>query len=797
MTKKPDGGSVQSTPGAGFRVAASSGIAVPARMQILEFLRVTNQPCSLEKICSHFGLQQPEGIRALSGRLERMKKNGYVLVDRKTRYGLPEKMDIVAGRVIGHARGFGFVIPDMGGEDLYLHHNQMRKVLHGDRVLAKTRAIDSRGRKEGVVVEVLVDKHREIVGHFHVESAIGFVEPDDVRFARDISIPKNKFNGAKSGDIVVVRISKHPVEHQHAVGEVIDVLGQDLAPGMETEIALRKHDIPHRWPVEVEQQLKSMGDLLHNVRPHKNRIDIRELPLVTIDGVDARDFDDAVYCEKAGSGWRLIVAIADVSHYVRPDSALDREAYNRGNSVYFPNRVVPMLPESLSNGICSLKPDEDRYCMVCDMQVNKPGEVKDFRFYPGLMRSKARLTYELVNAIVSEKDKNQRDSWRSIAGHLDHLYELSLCFRQRREIRGAVEFEFPEPYIQFDDQKRIRRISARQRNEAHRLIEECMLAANVCAAEFLRTHKGYDAIYRNHAGPDADALVDLRKFLSGLGLNLGGGNNPQARDYSKLVASVSSRTDIAGVVQSVLLRSLNQAVYSAEQLGHFALAYPVYSHFTSPIRRYCDLVVHRQVRQILDGGESREFAPSGIGTGQIGEHCSFTERRAEDAVRDVIAWLKAEFMQQKVGEEFNGLISGVREFGIFVQLSEIFVEGLVHVTALGNDYYHFDPARFQLQGERSNQRFRLGDKVRVRVVRVDMDEAKIDFELVSEAAVADKAKNTGGELSDTCSGKKSENYKNKTTKKPGRDAKSGKSTVKSKIRKGMKKKNLQGKSPGW
>ncbi len=740
----------QNSTKSGYRSTASGGVPVASRLQILEYLSHRNQPATLQSICEHFDILSQEEVNALSGRLNRMSKNGYLLIDRKKRYGLPEKMDIVTGRVVGHAKGFGFVIPDQGpdqGGDLYLHHNQMRKVLHGDRVLAKTKRIDSRGRKEGVIVEVLIEQDREIVGHFHLQGGIGFVEPDDPRFARDISIPDNRFNGAKNGDIVVARIRKHPIEHQHTVGEIIEVVGRDLAPGMETEIALRKHEIPHSWPRAVDEQLDAMSDLFKDnvseASPESNRKDIRDLPLVTIDGIDARDFDDAVYCEPLTSGrrlagWRLVVAIADVSHYVKVGSALDSEAYARGNSVYFPNRVVPMLPENLSNGICSLKSDEDRYCLVCDMQIADNGAVRHFQFYPGLMRSQARLTYERVNAIVVEKDRDQRQAWASVTPSLDHLYQMSLCLRKKRDIRGAVEFEFPEPYIEFDDKKRISRISVRQRNDAHRLIEECMLAANVCAAEFLQTHEGKNAIYRNHEGPEIDALNNLRKFLGGLGLTLEGGDQPETRDYSRLVASVAHRGDIAGVVQAVLLRSLSQAVYSTDQIGHFALAFPIYCHFTSPIRRYCDLVVHRQINQILsrvlNKGKARKIGPAGISMSQIGEHCSFAERRADDATRDVISWLKAEFMQEKVGQEFEGIISGVKEFGIFVQLNEIFVDGLVHVTGLGNDYYHFDPARYQLMGERSGQRFRLGDQVRVRVARVNLDEAKIDFDLISHAA---------------------------------------------------------------
>ena len=630
------------------------------------------------------------------------------------------------GTVVGHANGFGFFKPDEGGENLYLHNRQMRKLLHGDRIRA--RKIDYQGREEASVVEVLQKTGREIVGHFFKEGGIGIFQPDDPRFARDITVARGKFNGAADGDVVVVRITRHPIEHRHAAGEVIEVIGGDMTPGMETEIAIREHEIPHVWSEETIMEVEVLGDSLKSVEHGPGRVDLRSLPLITIDGEDARDFDDAVYCESTDPGFRLIVAIADVSHYVRADSALDREAWLRGTSVYFPNRVIPMLPEVLSNGICSLNPYEDRFCMVCDLNISAGGEITDYRFYPATMRSQARLTYDVVNAIVSDKDPAMREQWKEIAPHLDRLYQLYRVLRSRRE---SIDFTIPEPFIEFDDEQRIRRITARLQNDAHRLIEECMLAANVCAARYLQHHYQSDSIYRNHAGPDMQGLADLKRFLAGLGLTLTGGDEPQARDYDALVESIAGRDDIVGVVQSALLRSLGQAVYSTEQSGHFALSFPVYTHFTSPIRRYADLVVHRRIRQALSGSGNGVVAPDGVSFEQIGEQCSLTERRADSASYDVIAWLKAEFMMERVGEQFDGTISGVREFGVFVQLEQFFVDGMIHVSALGDDYYHFDPARFQLQGERSGQRFRLGDKVRVQIIRVDMDQAKIDFDLVS------------------------------------------------------------------
>ncbi len=713
-----------------FRPADDSGIPVPSRHQIIVYLTQMARPVGFERLCRHFGLDGAEACRAVGARVERLRQHGVVIVDRKGRLALPDRMGAFTGRVIGHPNGYGFVRPDAGGDDHYLHHRQMRKVLHGDRVVAKLKSVDSRGRKEGVIIEVMVDPDREIVGHFHVEEGVGFVEPDDSRFAREIVIPAEKFGNASAGDIVVVKITRHPIQHQHAVGSIFQILGSELAPGMETEIAIRKHEIPVDWPGAVEVQLGKERRRLGTVEMDRSRTDLRHLPLLTIDGADARDFDDAVFCERSGrTGWRLVVAIADVSHYVQVNTPLDHEALARGNSVYFPARVVPMLPEVLSNGICSLNPDEDRCCMVCDMQISHDGEIRDFDFYPGLMRSRARLTYEEVARIVSGRERTLRGQWSHVTADLDNLLRLYEVLDAQREHRGTIKFEFPEPLIHFDERQRIGRISVRERNIAHRMIEEFMLAANICAGELLREHFGDEGIYRNHEGPDSLALDDLRTFLKGIGLHVPGGDSPDAADFDSVLQQATRRPAILGVVQTVLLRSLSQAVYASEPAGHFALSYPVYTHFTSPIRRYPDLVVHRLIRNIVSGGR-KPVVPGEKSVREVAEHCSFTERRADDAVRDVVSWLKAEFMQDRIGEEFDGVISGVKEFGIFVQLDQIFVDGLVHVTALGSDYFHHDPLRFELAGERSGRRFRLGDRLRVRVARVDLDLARVDFELV-------------------------------------------------------------------
>ncbi|MEE9447395.1 MAG: ribonuclease R [Arenicellales bacterium] len=720
----------------GFRkVNDDSGISVPSRSLTVTYLMDSARPVSFDEICAHFGLKKKDEKAAYYDRLDRMVGRAMLHQDRKKRYSLPSKMNLVVGTVLGHAKGFGFVVPDDGSEDLYLHPNQMRRVLHNDKVLAVTSRIDSRGRKEGKIVEAVVDLDREILGHYFEEGGVHFVDADDARYGREIVINADKTAGATSGDVVALKITQHPIEHGHVVGEIFEVLGKHMEPGMETDIAIRKYELPHRWNKEIDAQLQEMKGVLSKVNyateTDPARKDIRSLPLVTIDGADARDFDDAVYAETTANGWRLIVAIADVSYYVQPNSALDEEAYSRGTSVYFPNRVIPMLPEALSNGICSLNPDEDRNCMVCDMQFALDGELTSYTFYPAVMFSHGRLTYDEMAEIVVDKDAKLRKKRGDLCADLDNLYEFYKALVAQRKKRRTIDFDFPEPLFTFNDQQKIEKVSRRERNDAHRIIEECMLAANVCAAKFIESKSKKGGIYRVHEGPDEERLTDLRAFLSGFGLKLGGGDEPTAEHYADVLDALDDQPDLAPLIQIVLLRSLKQAVYSADPVGHFALNYDQYTHFTSPIRRYTDLVVHRLIRQIV-GAEGSDFiGPKGESLPAIGEHASSTARRADEASRDVSQWLKAEFMQAYIGDEFDGRISGVQEFGIFVELQEFFVDGLVHVTMLGNDYFQYDPKHFLMTGERTGLKFRLGDPVRVKVLRADIDTGKIDFELIS------------------------------------------------------------------
>ncbi|MBI5612797.1 MAG: ribonuclease R [Gammaproteobacteria bacterium] len=717
------------------REAAKYAFPVPSREAVLAHLAQRGEPMSLKRLAAELGVDGERDLDSFARRLRAMERDGQLLKNRRGRYGLIEKMDMVRGHVIGHPDGFGFLEPDEGGEDLFLSPREMRQVLHGDRVVARVAGLDARGRKEGSIVEVLERRHRSVVGRYRAENQVGFVAPADKRLGQDILIPQGGEGGARSGQIVVAEIVDQPTVRTQAVGKIVEVLGDHMAPGMEIEVATRMFDLPHVWPDALREETAQFG---HQVPEDakQGRVDIRELPLVTIDGEDARDFDDAVYCEPRGKDFRLLVAIADVSHYVRAGTALDREAYSRGNSVYFPNYVIPMLPEILSNGLCSLNPDVDRLCMVCDMHVNARGKILEYKFYNAVMRSHARLTYNAVAAMLVGKDAALRQRYAALVPHLEDLYTLYNLLHGARAKRGAVDFDLPETRIIYNEQRKIERIEPVTRNDAHRLIEECMLAANVCAAEWLTARK-MAIPYRIHAGPTPEKLANLRDFLFEFGLKLGGGDEPQASDYAKLLASVEGRPD-ARLIQAVMLRSLSQAIYSPENIGHFALGYPSYTHFTSPIRRYPDLLVHRAINTGL-----RRAAPDSAESVQVhGEHLSMTERRADDATRDVTRRLKTEYMQGRIGEEFDGIISGVTNFGIFVELSEVYVDGLVHITALGNDYYHFDPAKHRLLGERTKTVYRLGDKVRIRVVRVDLDEAKLDFELAGSPAPAARAKSS-------------------------------------------------------
>ena len=689
-------------------------------------LQEAGEPVAPEELAQRLGLEAEEWEPFLN-RLRAMQRDGQVLFNRRGALCLPDKIELKPGRVEGHPDGYGFFIPDDGSGDMFLSEKEMHAVLHGDRVLAREHGVDRRGRREAKIVEVLERANHHLVGRFYTEKGVQWVVAENKRINQDILIPPGAEMKAKLGQVVMVEIVDQPTKHTPATGRIIEVLGNYTDPGMEIEIALRKHDLPHVFSDKAQAQAAKYPKRVTK-KDLEGREDLRQLPLVTIDGEDARDFDDAVFCQRQGRGFKLWVAIADVSHYVQPGTPLDREAYERGNSVYFPRRVIPMLPEVLSNGLCSLNPKVDRLCMVCEMDIGATGRIKKYRFYPAVMHSKARLTYTQVWQWLSGEAKPPK-AQADLMPHLQDLYDLFKVMLKARWARGAIDFETLETKIEFDDRGKIARILPYERNDAHRMIEECMLAANVCASDFLQKKK-HPTLYRVHEGPTPEKLKALREFLAEFGLHLTGGDNPHAKDYAELLKRIKGRPD-EQLLQTVMLRSLQQAQYSPENVGHFGLAYEAYTHFTSPIRRYPDLLVHRAIKACLAGGQ---YNPGNWAA--IGEHCSMTERRADEATRDVVNWLKCYYMQDKLGEAFDGVISSVASFGIFVALNDVFVEGLVHISDLGRDYFHYDPARHQMLGERTGQRYRLGDKVRVRVARVDLETARIDFVLAEAEPAA-------------------------------------------------------------
>jgi ribonuclease R len=704
---------------------------IPSREFILETLSEIGAPLTFEEVAERLDIADDQDVVALQRRLGAMVRDGQLVRNRRDAFCLVNKRDLIAGRVIGHPDGFGFVKPDNGGDDVFLYPRQMRGLFHNDRVVVRITGRDGRGRLEGSVVEVLERNTRRVVGRFYQEGGVGFVVPDNKRLAHDIIVPSDRITGAQQGQIVAAEITDQPTKRTLPIGKILEVLGDHMAPGMETDIAIQTHDLPVQWPDQVQTEIAGLGTEVPDAAKEE-RADLRRLPLVTIDGADARDFDDAVYCERKPKGWKLLVCIADVSSYVTPGAALDAEGHNRGNSVYFPDRVIPMLPEVLSNGLCSLNPNVDRLCMACELYVNQEGQVTRSRFFEAVMCSNARLTYDQVAAMIVDGDPDLCERFAELLPHLHELYALYRALHGARVLRGAIDFDTTETFFELDAQGRVLAIHPLVRNDAHRIIEECMLAANVAAARLFERKK-MPALYRIHEVPTEEKLTDLRKFLGELALSLPGGEKPTAKDYASLLDSVQERPD-RHLIQTVLLRSMQQAMYSADNLGHFGLAYPAYTHFTSPIRRYPDLIVHRAIKHLLGGGSAADFDYSRPDLQGIGEHCSGTERRADEATRDAESWLKCEYMQDKIGEEFEGTITSVNSFGIFVELDAIYVDGLVHITALDNDYYHFDPVGHRLTGERTGRVYRLGDRLRVQLSAVNLDERKIDFLLAGPQA---------------------------------------------------------------
>jgi len=711
---------------------------VPSREFILEYIVKHGKPITRNALFSAFSLTSEEEAEGLRRRLKAMERDGQLVWCRNATYALADKLELIKGMVIGHKEGYGFLKID-AGKDLFLPHHQMRFLFHGDEILAQPVKVDSKGRTEARFVRLLTARKATIVGRYFVEDDLALVIPDDSRIQQQILIKKENNAGARHGQIVVVDIMQRPKARFTTLGRIIEVLGQDMAPGMEVDVALRTHDIPHEWPPELAKELREFGEFVPD-HAKDGRIDLRDLALVTIDGEDARDFDDAVFCQSEKEGWRLWVAIADVSYYVRHGTALDKEAINRGNSVYFPDQVIPMLPEVLSNGLCSLNPQVDRLCMVCEMSISKSGHLSDYKFYEAVMNSHARLTYTKVASIL-KGDEALREQYGALVPHLEELERLYKAFKKARHIRGGMEFETLETRFIFNEDRKIESIEPLVRNDAHKIIEECMIHANVASARLIEKAQAA-ALFRVHETPNDEKLANFRSFLTELGLSLAGGDKPTPLDYATLAEQFTDRDD-KELLQTMLLRSMKQAVYQDENLGHFGLALREYSHFTSPIRRYPDLILHRACKYLVaheknEQQKSKWTATGGFNYQQgemtfLGEHCSMTERRADDATRDVSDALKCEYMQDHVGDELTGTIAAVTNFGFFVRLNDIQIDGLVHVTSLLSDYYIFDAGKQTLKGERTGRTYRIGDVLQVKVLSVNLDDKKIDFELADEA----------------------------------------------------------------
>ncbi|MBU1629074.1 MAG: ribonuclease R, partial [Gammaproteobacteria bacterium] len=717
----------------GQREAAKYERPIPSREFLLDYILELDQPMNQLQLQRALKLTSKVDQEALRRRLRAMVRDGQLIKTRRGKLDIAQQGDLIRGHVVGHREGFGFVAPEDGTSRIFLSAREMKGVLDGDIVQARVIGMDRHNRREGMVTEIIERKHKEVVGRFYLEGMVGFVRSDNPRINQDVIIPIEFRGEAQSGQIVNVELISSLTVRSQPVGRVVEILGEYMAPGLEIEMAIRSYALPHIWLEDVQRQLDDIPREI-SASETKHRVDLRDTGFVTIDGKDAKDFDDAVYCEKRPrGGWHLLVAIADVGHYVQTGTALDLAAQERGNSAYFPGQVVPMLPAVLSNNLCSLKPQKDRLTVVCDMFLSKNGRLMRSRFYEAVIRSQARLTYRQVAQFLKDgqvpagmKNLSKPVSEKVVSSlrELDALHKILL---EKRVSRGALDFDTPEIKVEFGAQRKIKRLYVSVREDSHRIIEECMLCANVSAAQYL-LENDLNSLFRVHDGPKTEKLQALKIFLGELGLKLKGGDLPLPKDYSQLLKDIQSRPD-AHIIQMILLRSLSQAIYTPDNDGHFGLAFDAYTHFTSPIRRYADLIVHRAIKASLHKRKQNDI-PSYDTLKTIGEHCSMTERRADEATRDALDWLKCEYILDKVGEEFDAVVSSVTGHGIYCELKDIYVEGLIHISSLKNDYYRFDAIRHRLIGERTHKTFRLGDVLKVRLDRVDLEDKNIDFSLV-------------------------------------------------------------------
>ncbi|WP_040725744.1 ribonuclease R [Thiomicrorhabdus sp. Kp2] len=717
---------------------------IPSREFILEVLEEAQKPLRLFQVAKAVDVDEDdeERFEALSRRMKAMVRDGQLIRNRRGAFGLLKKMDLIKGRVLGHPDGYGFLVPDEGGKDLFLSEKEMHKVLHGDIVIASVIGEDRRGRQEGAIIEITEHNTKQVLGRLNFEDGLSWVRPNNNRLTQDVFIPNDGLLEAKEEQIVLVEIIHQPSMRSGPIGKIIEVVGDYMAAGMEIDSAIHAYGIPNEWSEELESELANIPDEVTEA-DLEDRKDLRGLQLVTIDGADTKDFDDAVFAKRRKNGWRLVVAIADVSHYVKPGTELDKEAYKRGNSVYFPQRVVPMLPSKLSDGLCSLNPKVDRLCMVADLALTEDGKLERSQFYQAVMNSKARLTYTQVHDILTNEKSEYREEFAEQVPLLHDLHDLYKVLKVARSERGALEFETTETRMVFDEERKIQEIVPVTRNDAHKLIEECMLMANVATARYLKWHK-MPMLYRVHEKPMEERLKNLRTFLSDFGLTLEGGDEPTAHDYAAVAAKVDGEPH-EHLVQTVLLRSMNQAVYQPENKGHFGLNYEHYAHFTSPIRRYPDLLIHRAIRHVWSKEGIEKFDYTENQMVDLGQHCSDTERRADEATRDAVTFLKCEFLSHRIGGEYEAVVSAATNFGLFVELQPLYVEGLVHITELGEDYFHYDNARHCLKGERTGKTYRLGDRIKVQVAQVNLDDRKVDLRFIESLTEhAEPEMNTDG-----------------------------------------------------
>ncbi len=700
---------------------------VASRGDMLKIIEKQKSPITFEEMVEILKYKDEADIEGIRRRLIAMCRDGQLIRNRKNGYVKVDKDNLVSGTVLAHPDGFGFLKPDDGSKDLFLYNSEMRALMNGDKAIARVSGEDRRGRPEGKIVKVTERANKTVVGRFYWDGDVGFVAPDNKKLPDDIIVPDKYNKGAQHGQVVEVKIEKFPTKRHQSLGHVINIMGEHLTAGLEIDIAISSYNLPNTFDEKVEKELEQFTSTIDDSDVARRR-DIRDMPLITIDGDDSKDFDDAVFCESKDNGWKLTVAIADVAHYVDMGSAIDAEAIKRGTSVYFPGRVIPMLPEILSNGLCSINPNEDRYALCCEMDINSEGEVTSYDFFEAVMKSHARMTYNQVSEILNDSESSLQQDFAHVLPVVNELNELYHKLLLQRRKRGGIEFDRPETKIVFNDDKKIESIVIVERFESHKIIEECMILANICCAKYLDKNK-LAGLYRNHLGPAEDRLADVRKFLGLHSLSLSGGNEPSGKDFSTLLNQIKERPD-AQIIQTVLLRSLKQANYHSKNVGHFGLALDYYGHFTSPIRRYPDLINHRQIKACIN--QAKLPYTNAEKVGDMGTKCSEFERRADEATRDVTDWLKCEYMEDKVGTVHNGKVNTVTSFGLFVELEDIFVEGLVHITSLKKDYYQFDATMLKLTGERTGQTFQVGDKIVVEVANVNLEDRKMDFKQVTQ-----------------------------------------------------------------